>query len=167
MHLFNLLINTVLVHLCISLISLNVIIFICVSRMLTWVAHVTLAFYHPLYIYTRRVPVEGKSSVCLICMNYRIIVLIIINISLCELLLSPIANTSRTHALARTRTHARAHAQTHTYHRIRSGSMRRWRPRVTTLTPSFMAGNWVIQINTRACDPISPMFWMYSRIKNC
>ena len=37
---------------------------------------------------TRRVPIEGKSSVCLICMKYRIIVLIIIIISLGQILLS-------------------------------------------------------------------------------
>ena len=57
---------------------------------------------------TSRVPVEEKSSVCLICMKYRIIILIIIIISLGKILLSYFANTSRTHA----RTHARtpAHA---------------------------------------------------------
>ena len=35
---------------------------------------------------TRREPVEGKSSVCLICMKYRIIILIIIIISLGQIL---------------------------------------------------------------------------------
>ena len=44
---------------------------------------------------TSRVPVEGKSSVCAICMKYRIIILIII--SLGQILLSYIANISRTH----------------------------------------------------------------------
>ena len=43
-------------------------------------------------IYTSRVPVGGKSSVCLICMKYRIIIL-----RLGEILLSYIAHTSRTH----------------------------------------------------------------------
>ena len=57
---------------------------------------------------TSQVLVEGKSSVCLICMKYRIIILIIIIISLGQILLSYIANTSRTHA----RTHARSHART-------------------------------------------------------
>ena len=62
---------------------------------------------------TRRVPVEGKSSVCLICMKYRIIILIIIIISLGQIVLSYIANTSRTHACQRTRaTHARVHTHT-------------------------------------------------------
>ena len=60
-------------------------------------------------ITSRRVPGEGKSSVCLICMKYRIIILIIIIISLGEILFSYIANTSRTHALTRARTHARKH----------------------------------------------------------
>ena len=46
------------------------------------------------------VPVGGKSSVCLICMKYRIIILIIIIKRPGEILLSYIANTSRT------RTHA-------------------------------------------------------------
>ena len=44
------------------------------------------------------VPVGGKSSVCLICMKYRIIILIIIIKRLGEKLLSYIANTSRTHS---------------------------------------------------------------------
>ena len=65
------------------------------------------------YLITRRVPVEGKlSSVCLICMKYRIIILIIIIISLGQILLSYIANTSCTHACQRTRAHACA--STHT-----------------------------------------------------
>ena len=44
------------------------------------------------------VPVGRKSSVCLICMKYRIIILIIIIKKLGEILLSYIANTSRTHS---------------------------------------------------------------------
>ena len=49
-------------------------------------------------IQTRRVPVEGKSSVSLICMKYWITILIIIIISLGEMVLSYIANTSGTRA---------------------------------------------------------------------
>ena len=60
---------------------------------------------------TSRVPVEGKSSVCLICIKYRIIILDIIIISLGQILLSNIANTSRTHA----RMHAPPHNHTHTH----------------------------------------------------
>ena len=53
---------------------------------------------------------------CLICMKYRIIILIIIILSMGKISLSYIANTSRTHASmhARTRTHARSHARTRT-----------------------------------------------------
>ena len=43
---------------------------------------------------TSQVPVEGKSSVCVICMKYRIIISIIIIISLGQILSSYIANTS-------------------------------------------------------------------------
>ena len=46
---------------------------------------------------TSRVPVGGKSSVCLICMKYRIIILIIIIKRLGKILFSYIAHTSRTH----------------------------------------------------------------------
>ena len=46
---------------------------------------------------TKRVPVQGKSSVCLNCMKHRITILVIIIISLGQILLSYIANTSRTH----------------------------------------------------------------------
>ena len=44
------------------------------------------------------VPVGGKLSVCLICMKYRIIILIIIIKRLGEILLSYMANTAHTHA---------------------------------------------------------------------
>ena len=54
---------------------------------------------------TSRVPVEGKSSMCLICMKYRIIILIIIIIRLGKLLLSYIA-IHITHARMHTREHA-------------------------------------------------------------
>ena len=47
---------------------------------------------------TSRVPVGGKASVCLICMKYRIIILIIIIKRLVEILLSYIAHTCITHA---------------------------------------------------------------------
>ena len=61
---------------------------------------------------TSRLPVEGKSSACLICMKYRIIILIIIIISLGQILVSYIAYTSRTHARAHARAHTRARAHT-------------------------------------------------------
>ena len=59
------------------------------------------------------VPVGGKSTVCLICMKYWIIILIIIIKRLGEILLLYIANTSRTHARMHARTHASTHARTH------------------------------------------------------
>ena len=59
----------------------------------TYVINETLRLIRP----TSRVPVGGKSSVCLICMKYRIIILIIIIKRLGEILLSYIAHTSRTH----------------------------------------------------------------------
>ena len=62
---------------------------------------------------TSRVPVEGISSVCLNCMKYRILFLIIIIISLGQILLSYIANTSRTHARTPSRTYARTPSRTH------------------------------------------------------
>ena len=52
-----------------------------------------------------RVPVEVKSSVCVICMKYRIIILLIIIISLGQIILSYMANTSHTHAGTHPPTH--------------------------------------------------------------
>ena len=60
------------------------------------------------------VPVGGKSSVCLICMKYRIIILIIIIKRPGEILLSYIANTSRTHS----RTHPVLMYPSHSQHFI-------------------------------------------------
>ena len=98
---------------------------------------------------------------CLICMKYRIIIVNIIIISLGEILLSYIAHHTRAsmHAHACMCMHARTH--THTHRRLRSGLMHRWRPSVTKLTPSFMAGSWDIQMNTHAGDLIYPRFWMF------
>ena len=50
---------------------------------------------------------------CLICMKYRIIILIIIIISLGKISLSYIANTSRTHACMHARAHTGEHANPH------------------------------------------------------
>ena len=94
-----------------------------------------------------RVPFEGKSSVCVICMKYRIIILItcIIIISLGQILLSCIANTSRTG---------------------------RWRPTMTELTPLFAgsAGDqWPVSAsfkNTVAWTPqYSLKFWVFYAYK--
>ena len=92
--------------------------------------------------YTSRVPVEGKSSVCLICMKYRIIILIIIIINLGQILLSFIANTSRTHALIHARTHAytRTHARTRTRTRIRTRAHTRTRTHTAVSVPVRCVG---------------------------
>ena len=113
---------------------------------------------------TSRVPVEGKSSVCLICIKYRIIILIIIIISLGQILLSYIENTSRTHD-ARTRIYTRT--RTHTPPSL-SGyhcAMGRWRPTVTARSAGDNGRRCFIQINTRECDPVSRGFVCFSRIK--
>ena len=96
---------------CVSLDIAFIIIFTCHTASSLSVIAADAAFC----INARRVPVEGKSSLCLICMKYRIIILVIIIFSLGQILLSYIGNTSRTHARARTnaRTHARKHARTH------------------------------------------------------
>ena len=66
---------------------------------------------------TSRLPVERKSSVCVICRKYRILILISIISSLGQILLSYTANTSLSHTRthARTRTHTRTHARTNTH----------------------------------------------------
>ena len=73
------------------------------------------------YGLTSRVPDEGKSSVCLICMKYRIIIVIVIIISMGQTLLSYIANTSHTHARMHPRVHALTHVRVHTHRRRRTG----------------------------------------------
>ena len=67
---------------------------------------------------------------CLIFMKYSILILIIIMISLGQVLLSYVANTSRAHACARTRAHACA--STHTAVAAVQVSDILWRPPVTT-----------------------------------
>ena len=85
-------------------------------------------FQYDQLAHTRRVPVEKKSSsMGLICMKYRIIILNIIIISLGQILLSYIANTSRTHACARP--HACASTNTHTVAAVQVSDIR-WRPTV-------------------------------------
>ena len=71
-----------------------------------------------------------KSSVCAISMQYRKMILIIIIISLGKILLSYIANTSRTHA----RTHAHTHARAHTHSRTQQP---------TTIAILAVAVRWV------------------------
>ena len=103
-----------------------------------------------LFTLTSRVPVEGKASVCLICMKYRIIILIIIIISLGQILLSYIANTSRTHASMharmhmRTHTRTRTHTHTHTATAVKAIAIR-WRPTVTARSAGDSASRWSLK----------------------
>ena len=117
-------------------------------------------------LFTSRVPVEGKSSVCLICMKYRIIFLIIIIISLGQILLSYIANTSRTqarrHAPARTRTQPPPHTPPSPYRY----SMGLCQPTLTTRTAGDNSWSLAIEINTGTGGPVSPGFECFSHIKN-
>ena len=89
---------------------------------------------------TSRVHVEGKSSVCLICIKYKIIFLIIIIISLGQILLLYIANTSRMH----TRTHTCTHLHTHACACTRANACTHTPPPHThthTHTPSLFDGS--------------------------
>ena len=113
---------------------------------------------------TSRVPVEGKSSVCVICMKYRIIILIIIIISLGQIILSYMANTSLTHARthACTRTHLRTHPPTAVAVQVVAVRWVGVRPTMTKLMSPFhlfrwrwMAGRCFIQINSGVCDAVS------------
>ena len=113
--------------------------------------------------------VEGKSSVYVICMKYRIIILIIIIISVGQLVLSYIANTPHTHT--RALTHARAH--THTPPSpfrlsLFDGSLAPNRDAVNAPQTGrwrSMAGRWFTQINTRAGEPVSASLWVFFACK--
>ena len=99
---------------------------------------------------------------CVICMKYRIIILIIIIISLGQILLSYIANTSRARTHARTREHV--HTPLSPFRlSLFDGSMAsnsdavnapfHWR--------SIVAGRWFIEINTHAGDTASASLWVF------
>ena len=101
---------------------------------------------------------------CLICMKYRILILIIIIISLGQILLSYIANISRAH------THAHMHvgAHTHTHTAVATAvqvSAIYLRPTVTDRSAGIHSR--FIEINTRATHPISRrllMFFSYKKL---
>ena len=96
---------------------------------------------------------------CVICMKYKIIILIIIIISLGQILLSYIANTSRMHAMT-----AREHTHTPPPPPFRLAlfvGAQPWRPAPLAI----IAGSRVIQINTHAGHPISPRFLMFFAYK--
>ena len=104
-------------------------------------------------------------------MKYRIIILIIIIISMGQISLSYIANTSRMYARPHSRSHARTHARTHT----RTHAHTHPPPSPTTVSRfdgSVCAQPWrsyapfrrarcFIQITARAGDPIVPRFWVF------
>ena len=101
------------------------------------------------------------------------IILIIIIISLGQILLSYISNTSRTH----TRTHAHTHTRTHTHTHTRAdttirlslfdGSMAPDRDGVNAPFHRFgwRSGRCFIQLNTRAGHPVSRGFGYFSGIQ--
>ena len=126
---------------------------------------------------TSPVPVEGKSSVCVICMKYRIIFYYHQPVRLCQIVLSYIANTSRTHARTGARTHTRvhvrahapartpAHPHTHT-HDCRCIAIR-CQPTVTGRSAANNSRSLAFEINSGTGCQVSPRMWKFSRIKNC
>ena len=106
--------------------------------------------------YTSRVLVEGKSSVSLICMKYTIIFLISIIISLGQIILSCIANTSRTHA--RERVHAPTPPPTHTPLSPYRYSMGLCQPTVTARSAGDNSWSLAIEIDTGTGSPVFPRF---------
>ena len=131
---------------------------------------------------------------CVMCIQYRIIILIIIIISLGQIILSYIANTSPTHARTNARTQAHPHTRTHTHTHTHTythahthtptrpptaGTVQvvavRWvgvRPSMTKLTPPFsplplaMNGRSVLHSNKQSCvrRDIRDSFGCFSRI---
>ena len=133
------------------------------------------------------IPVEGKSSECLICMKYMILILIIIIISLGQIFIFyRILQTHHacTHARAHTRMHAHACARTHAFTHVRTHV----RTHVHTYTAVAVTvrrtgyrysaspnrdgplrlrqcRSLSIQIATPTGDPITPIFWMFFAYK--
>ena len=96
------------------------------------------------------IPVEGKSSVCLICMKYRVIILLSLSAWVKYFYRILQTHLARTHACAHTRRRRRRTGYRYSL-APNSDGLLRWR-RCRSLA---------IQINTRAGDPISPRFWMF------
>ena len=117
------------------------------------------------------IPVEGKSPVCLICINnYRIVILITGVLSL-SAWVKYCYRILQTHH-ARTRAHACAHtcAQTCTHRRRRLTAVQviaiRWHP-TNHDGPLRLrqCRSLAIQMNTRTGDPIYPRFWKFFAYK--
>ena len=117
--------------------------------------------------YTRWVSVERKSSVCLICMKYGIIILIIIIISLGKILLSYIANTSCTHTCTRVRTHAHVYARVQTHTAVAAVQIItiRWRQTVTARSAGDNAGCWLLKYTLALAARFPRGFAWFWRIK--
>ena len=115
-------------------------------------------YYYYYITSTSRVPVEGKSSVCLICMKYRIIFLIIIIISLGQILLSNIAHHARTHGhtCVHTPARTRAHTPPHTPPAPYRYSMGLCQQTVTIVFDN--SWSLAIEINTGTGGPVSTRF---------
>ena len=113
------------------------------------------------------IPAEGKSPVCLICMKYMIIILIIIIISLDKILSSYIANTSRTHACTGVRTRTRTPPHTTVAVRCFGAPNNDSVLVVRTLSDAdeTMADRRLIEINRRTGHPISQRFWKFFAYK--
>ena len=97
---------------------------------------------------------------CLICMKYRILILIIIIISLDKILSSYIANTSRTHARTYARAHERRCFSAPNHDSIMVG-------RTLSDAGEIMADRRLIEINrcTASGHPISQRFWKFFAYK--
>ena len=120
---------------------------------------------------TRRVPVEGKSSVCLICINnYRIIILITGVLSLSawvKYFLSFIANTS--HACAHTCAHTCTHVHTRAHTAVVASPPYTLslfggaQPTVTARSACDNAGRWPFKSTQELA--IYPRFWKFFAYK--
>ena len=113
--------------------------------------------YNVSIICTSWVPVEGKSSVCLICMKYRIIILLIIIISLGEIIIVYCKH------IMQARTLERAHASTHARARMHTRAHRRARTRVHTHTPPSPSrfDGWVAPKRDGVNAPFCLFLWHY------
>ena len=118
------------------------------------------------------IPVEGKSSECLICMKYRIILIIII-ISLGQIFYRILqTHHACTHARVHTRTRAHACTRTHTHAHTAVITVRHTCYRYS-VSPNRdgplrlrQCRTLSIQITTCTGDPITRIFWMFFAYKN-
>ena len=106
--------------------------------------------------------VDGKSPGCVICMKYRIRILIIIIISLGQILSSDL----QTH-------HARTHTRAHTIIAVQVVAVR-WRPPMMELThlfAGFAGDHWPVAASSKFKQSrgrlgFGDSFWCFTRIQN-